>query len=306
MHTVPVVRSGRAVGGGPDQRVRELHAPAQLEQPAVPGRARRREVDPERPCGTVQQDRVAEGFCGSGEDEQLGVGREQLEAPDVALLDPAGDRLAAGKTEPACEAGHVPRARQLEQGERVAVTLLDDLVANGGIQRAGHVGQQQRTSIAVAEPADRTTRAARRERHRRSPSARRTRPRSARRAGGGRRTPESAPRPGRATARRRRYRPAAAARRPRRPASAWPAPPGTGPAQRRRCGRTPTRARRAAGRAADRDDPAWARRADAARHRPAPSPIRRRRLARRASRRPGRTGSPAARSCPRPPRPAAR
>ena len=35
------------------------------------------------------------------------------------------------------------------------MTLLDDLVANSGIQRAGHVGQQQRTSIAVAEPADR-------------------------------------------------------------------------------------------------------------------------------------------------------
>ena len=75
MHAVPVFRGGRAVGGGPDQRVRELDAPAQLEQPAVLGRARCREVDPERPCGPVQQDRVAEGLGGGGEDEQLRVGR---------------------------------------------------------------------------------------------------------------------------------------------------------------------------------------------------------------------------------------
>jgi len=116
--------------------------------------ARRREVDPERPRGTVEQDRVAEGLGGSREDEQPRVGREQLEAPDVALLDPAGDRLIAGKIEPAGETGDVPRARQLEQGQRIAVTLHDDLVANGGIKRAGHVGQQQRASIAVTEAAD--------------------------------------------------------------------------------------------------------------------------------------------------------
>jgi hypothetical protein len=103
----------------------------------------------------VEQDRVAEGLCGSGEDEQLSIVREQLKAPDVALLDPADNRLAARKAEPAGQVGDVPRARQLEQGQRVAVTLHDDLIANGGIYGAGHVGQQQRASISVAEPADR-------------------------------------------------------------------------------------------------------------------------------------------------------
>ena len=113
--------------------MRELDAPAQREQPTVLCRARRGDVDPEHSCGTVKQGGVAEGLGGSREDEQLRVGREQFEAPDVALLDPAGDRLGAGKTEPAGETGDVPRARQLEQGERVAVTLHDDLVADGGI-----------------------------------------------------------------------------------------------------------------------------------------------------------------------------
>ena len=114
MHAVPVVRGCGTIDGGPDERVCELDAPAQLEQPAVLRRARRRDVDPERPRGTVQQDAVAEGLRGGGEDEQLRVGREQLEAPRVALLDPPGDRMAAGKAEPAGETGDVPRAWQLK------------------------------------------------------------------------------------------------------------------------------------------------------------------------------------------------
>jgi hypothetical protein len=154
MHAVPVFRGGRAVGGGPDQRVRELDAPAQLEQPAVLCRARCREVDPESPCGLVQQDRVAEGLGGGHQDQQLGVGREQLQAADVALLDPASDRLTLGQTESAGQAGDIPRARQLEQSQRIAVALHDDLVADGGVQGAGHVRQQQRASIAVPEAAD--------------------------------------------------------------------------------------------------------------------------------------------------------
>jgi hypothetical protein len=134
--------------------VRKLDAPAQLEQPAVLCRACCREIDPERPCGPVQQDRVAEGLGGGREDEQLCVGREQLQAPDVALLDPASDRLTPGKTESAGQADDVPRARQLEQSQRIAVTLHDDLVANSGIQGTGHIGQQQRASIAVPEAPD--------------------------------------------------------------------------------------------------------------------------------------------------------
>ena len=104
--------------------------------------------------GAVQQHGIAEWLCGRGEDEQLRVGGEQLEAPRVALLDLAGDRLAAGKAEPAGEVRDVPGAWQLEQRERIAVALGDDLVADRGIQRAVHVVQQQRARIAVAEPAD--------------------------------------------------------------------------------------------------------------------------------------------------------
>jgi len=69
VYAAPVFRGGRAVGGGPDQRVRELDSPAELEQPAVLCRARRRQVDPEHPRGPVEQEAVAEGLGGGREDE---------------------------------------------------------------------------------------------------------------------------------------------------------------------------------------------------------------------------------------------
>ena len=74
MHAVAVVGRSRAVGGGPDERVRELDAPADLEQPGVHRRAGRSHVEAEGLGGTVQQHRVAERLRGRGEDEQLGVG----------------------------------------------------------------------------------------------------------------------------------------------------------------------------------------------------------------------------------------
>ena len=103
----------------------------------------------------MEQDGVAERLRGRGEHEQPGLGGQQEEAPGVALLDLAGDRLALGQPEPARELRGAPGARELEQRERVAVALGDDLVADGGVQRAVHVVQQQRARVAVAESVDR-------------------------------------------------------------------------------------------------------------------------------------------------------
>ena len=77
MHAVAVVGGRRAVGGGADERVRELDAPADLEQPGVHRRVGRGHVDAERLGGTVEQRRVAERLRGGGEDEQLRLGGEQ-------------------------------------------------------------------------------------------------------------------------------------------------------------------------------------------------------------------------------------
>ena len=81
-----------------------------------------------------------------------GVRGKLEEAPGVALFDLARRRLAAGKAEAAGEVRDLPGARQLEERERVAAALRDDLVADRGVQRAADVVQQQRARVGVAEP----------------------------------------------------------------------------------------------------------------------------------------------------------
>ena len=76
VHAVAVAGSSGAVGGGPDQWVRELDAASHLEQPGVRCRVGRRHLDAEARGGTVKQHRVAERLRGRGEDEQPRVGRE--------------------------------------------------------------------------------------------------------------------------------------------------------------------------------------------------------------------------------------
>ena len=157
MDAVAVVGGGRAVGGGSDEWVRELDAPADRSA------ARRR--PPGRPrsvrargsgSGAVEQHGVAQWLRGRGEDEQLRVGREQQEAPDVALLDLARRSVGlSGSPNPPARSAARPRSRQLEQRERVAVALRDDLLADGRVQRAVHVLEQQRARVAVAESVDR-------------------------------------------------------------------------------------------------------------------------------------------------------
>ena len=155
MHTVAVVGRSRAVGGGADEWVRELDPPpAYLEQRGVDRGAGRGHLEAEGRGGTVKQHGIAQRLRGRGEDEQLRLGREQLEAPGVALFDLADDRLTCRETESTGEFCGVPGAWQLEERERVAVALRDDLLADGGVERAVHVVEQQRECIAVAESAD--------------------------------------------------------------------------------------------------------------------------------------------------------
>ena len=149
VHAVAVAGSS-----GSDEWVSELDAASHLEQPDVRRRVNRRHLDAEGRGGTVQQHRVAERLRGRGEDEQPRVGREPQQAPGVAVFDLACHRFVARKTETASEFSGVPCARQLEQRERVAVTLNDDLLADGGIQRPVHVAEEQGACIAVAQSTD--------------------------------------------------------------------------------------------------------------------------------------------------------
>ena len=133
MHAAAVVggaaryAADRTSGCANSTRLREL------QQPRIDGRVGSGHVDLEHLGGTKEQRRVAERFCGRGEDEQLSVGGELEDASHVALLDPAADVLTVGEPESACKIRGAPGSRQLEERERVPVALRDDLVADRGI-----------------------------------------------------------------------------------------------------------------------------------------------------------------------------
>ena len=133
----------------------ELDAPADVEEPCVQRRAGRSRVEAEILGGTVQQKWIAQRFRGGGEDEQLRLGREQPEPLRKTLFDLAAHRLARRNAEPTGELCRVPGSWQLEKRERVAVALGDDLLADGRVNRARQILEQQRPRVAVAEAVDR-------------------------------------------------------------------------------------------------------------------------------------------------------
>ena len=222
----------------------EPHPGAELGQAGV-GRGRRRVgADPEPGGGPPHQRRVA-GRVGRREQQQApGLVRERADAPAEALLDAARQRHRAGEPEPAGQLGRRQSAWQLQQRQRVAPRLGDDLVAHPRVDRPGQHRVQQRPRVGVPQPADRQLRQPGQVAARRPGPRRPGRPTPP--PGGGRRTRGPAPRRGRATARRRPGRPAAAPRRPRTAGSARPGRPGTGPAPARRSCRTRSAARPAA------------------------------------------------------------
>ena len=154
MHPVAVVGGCSTVSGGSYERVTELDTHTHLEEAGVRRRVGRGHVDAERLGGTLEKDGITQRLRGGRENEQLGVGGKLKEAPRVALFDLARDRLPPGQSESAGEIHRAPRARKLQQRERVAVALGDDLVADGRVQRAEHIVQQECARVADAESAD--------------------------------------------------------------------------------------------------------------------------------------------------------
>ena len=155
VHPVTVVRRRRAVGSRPDERVRERDTPAHIEEPCVHGGARRHRFQAEDLGATVQQQRITQGLRRGCEDQELRLRRQQLQPLGEAPLDPACDRLLRRDAEAAGEIDRAPGARQLEQRQRIAVALIDDLHADRRVHWAVQVLEQQRACSAIAEPVDR-------------------------------------------------------------------------------------------------------------------------------------------------------
>ena len=154
MNPVPVICGRRVIGGRAGERMGELDAAADGEEPRLHRSGRLLHVEAESGRAPLKEHRVAQRLRRGGEDEQLGRRGKELEPPRVALFDLPGHRLFIGQPETAGEFGGAPRAWQLDEGERVPVALGDDLVAHGCIERSTDILERQRSGLALAESTD--------------------------------------------------------------------------------------------------------------------------------------------------------
>ena len=303
VHIAAVARVRRAVDRRADERMREAHARAELDQPRGLGRRRppRRRSRDAPPRARAGSDRPAARPPPSGAGAACRAEAARRAARKVCSMRLANGRASGSPNPPASSAG-VRSARQLEQRERVAAGLAEDPGPHPLVERPRDRRIEEQLGLVGGEPLDHELRQALEDVLARRTRAARTPAPPAPPAAGARRTPASARTRGRATARRRRCTAAAAPRRRRPAGSAPPSRRGSDPAAVRRSGRTPCSARRAAGPAAARAGRASARTARAGRRRRAPSRTRRLPPARSGSppRRP--TGAAAGRSSRRPPR----
>src|SRR5581483_8447025 len=67
------------------------------------------------------------------------------------LLNLSGDRLTLGEAEPAGEARRVPRARKLQERERIAVALDEQLLEDGGVERTVDAVEEKRPRLGVRQ-----------------------------------------------------------------------------------------------------------------------------------------------------------
>ena len=155
MHTMAVVGRRRAVGAGANEWVSELRPPPDREQSGVHRSLGCGHIDLQELGGALEQDRVANRLGGRGQDEELGVRRQPVQAPSVAVFDLSGDRKVFGQPEPAGQLGDAPRPRELDEGERVAVAFGDDPPADRSINWTLQILEQQGERVAVAQSANR-------------------------------------------------------------------------------------------------------------------------------------------------------
>ena len=154
VYTPPILVRRRSVGRRADERVREPDASADVEQPRIDRRPCRGHVQSQDLHRAPQQEWIPQGLRRGGEDEQLRLGGKRRQACGVALLDLGGNRMTRRKAEPAGNVREIPGARQLEEGERVAMALGDDLVADCRVEPALQLVQQECACVAGAEARD--------------------------------------------------------------------------------------------------------------------------------------------------------
>ena len=149
-----LLRRRRPIDGGAHQRMAKGDARAELHQSVGLRRRRRVDADAEPRCRPPDELRLAGGLDRRREQQQPGRGRQLLDPPREALLDPVGHGQRARQAEPSSQLRRLQAAGELEQGERVPLGLGDDPVAHARIEPARGDRGEQLAGVPVGKPHD--------------------------------------------------------------------------------------------------------------------------------------------------------
>ena len=136
------------------QRVTKPHPSTELQQAGLGGRRRSLGRDSETLGCPPHQQRFADRIGRCELQQPPGLGRKRVEPPPEALLDASRERYRAGESEPARQLRRRQSLHQLQQRQRVAARLGDDLIAHPRVQGRGQHRVQKRARIALAQTLD--------------------------------------------------------------------------------------------------------------------------------------------------------
>ena len=149
VHLPPLGERCRLVGRRADQRMPEPDPGAELHQARLHRRLPGLDRQVQLPGGSPDQRRVARRVGRRQQQQPPGRGRQGVQLPKEAVLDPAGQRNRAGQPEPAGQLGGSQSPRQFQQRQRITLGLGNDQVADPRVQRPGQRRVQQRPGVVV-------------------------------------------------------------------------------------------------------------------------------------------------------------
>ena len=149
-----LVRRGRPVHRGPNERMAEPHVGAELDQAGRLRRSRRVALDPERGGRLPHQQRIAHRLGRRDQEQELRRRRQLRQALLEAFLDAPGQRRPSVQPQPARQLRGCLASGQLQQRERITARLGHDPIAHPLVERTRDHGLQQRPRVTVVETAD--------------------------------------------------------------------------------------------------------------------------------------------------------
>ena len=131
----PVIGGGGPVGGRTHQGMPEAHVRTELQQVGRGGQVHGSGVQAEYLSRPEDQRRVADRIGRREQDQPLDLVWQLTQARCVLIFDAPGQVSRVRKSEPAGEVGGAPASVELEQGQRMAVRLLENPGADALVER---------------------------------------------------------------------------------------------------------------------------------------------------------------------------